>query len=204
MDRLWGVLPENYSSTHIWLCYNLPGVHLGIWHTPLESQNCVPPVTSLHEIISCLDSEPSIRVPSGQANVTDCPGVYSVPWWWQFLTHTPEITVCQTTLYQKTIKFKQIKLTVWAHGEVWMTVPIWVTLLLTVWKRRGWILFNKTCQACIKLPMTNDFQCLCLVWFPWIVAQTLLAFQCQHCSNGMLCLVTLMKRIVILDETAIT
>ena len=85
-----------------------------------------------------------------------------------------------------------------------MTVPIWVTLLLTVGKRRGWILFNKTCQACIKLPLTNDFQCLCLVWFPWIVAQTLLAFQCQHCSNGMLCLVTLMKRIVILDETAIT
>ena len=95
VDRLWGVLPENF--TYMWLCYNLPGVHLGIWHTPLESQNCVPPVTSLHEIISCLDSEPSIRVPSGQANVTDCPGVYSVPWWWQFLTHTPEITVCQTT-----------------------------------------------------------------------------------------------------------
>ena len=85
------------KTTHIWLCYNLPGVHFGTWHTPLESQNCVPPVTSLHEIISCLDSEPSIRVPSGQANVTDCPGVYSVPWWWQFLTQTPGITVCQKT-----------------------------------------------------------------------------------------------------------
>ena len=98
------------KTTHIRPCYNLPGVHFGIWHTPLESQNCVPPVTSLHEIISCLDSEPSIRVPSGQANVTDCPGVYSVPWWWQFLTQSPEITVCQTTLYQKNIKFKQINL----------------------------------------------------------------------------------------------